>query len=82
MSNRDRFLAVYRKKLAEAVAEHPDQYVWPIEELDPVMARMTAALDRRSYNKDSTAIRNTCRVLRIKHTYTAINEFISEGGQS
>ena len=82
MSNRNRFLAVYREKLAAAITKHPDQYVWPIEELGPVMGRMTAALDRGSYSKDGLAFRATCRALGIKHTYTAINQFISEGGQS
>ncbi len=81
MSNRDRFLEVYREKLAAAVAEHPLMYGWPIGELDTVMGRMAAAIDRRSYSKDGQAFRATCRALGIKHTYTAINEFINEGGQ-
>ena len=82
MNNRDRFLAIYREKLAEAVVNHPDQYTWPIEELDEVMGRMTAALDKGSYLKSGLAFRNTCRELGIKYTYTAINEFIREGGQA
>ncbi len=82
MSNRERFLAMYREKLAAAVVNHPDEYVWPLDELDTVMSRMTEAIDSNSYSKHGQAFRDTCRALGIKHTYKAINAFISEGGQS
>ena len=79
---RARFLSMYREKLAEAVVKHPNQYGWPIEELDTVMGRMIVALENGTFSMDGLAFRNTCRALGIKHTYKAINEFISEGGQS
>ena len=80
MSNNEQFMATYREKLIDSVRQHPDHYVWPISELDVVMERMEAAFVAGSFNKDSTAIRNTCRALGIKNTYQAIMAFL-EGGQ-
>ena len=74
--NRETFIRTYREKLADAVRDHPDEYVWPLSELDAVMGRMVAALDRRSFNKDSRAFRATCKALGIKHTYAAIREYV------
>ena len=74
--NRERFLNEYETQLWLAVTNYPEEYGWSISELDAVYSRMVAAFDRGSYNKDSRAFRETCKALGIKHTYTAIREFI------
>jgi hypothetical protein len=71
------FLDVYREKLLEARKRHPETYAWPDSELDAVFERMTKAIERGSFNKDSHAFKATCKTLKIKHTYKAIKEFIS-----
>ena len=78
-SNRYTFLAEYRKQLEIAVTTHPEEYGWPLSELETVAARMSAAIERGSYNKDSRAIRATCKTLGIRHSYIAIGAFLVEG---
>ncbi len=74
---RDKLIATYREKLAEAHSKHPDVYAWPLSELEAVMGRMVIAIDRLSFNKDSHAWRNTCEALRIKHTYRDIETYLA-----
>ena len=76
MTNREKFLSEYNHQLALAVVQYPSEYAWEAGELAAVYGRMVAAFDRGSYNKDSRAFRETCKALGIKHTYTAIREFI------
>lgn len=73
------FLGIYSEELKRAREERPDEYAWPVDELPRVLKRMTDALIRGTYNKDSIAIRRTCKRLGIKHTYQAINASIAEG---
>ena len=73
---RGEFLRVYRRKLGEARDEHPNEYGWPVSELDVVYGRMVPAIDRGTFNKDSRTFRNTCRELGIQHTYKAIAAYI------
>lgn len=78
MSNLELFCETYRTKLHKARTEHPEEYVWPIEQLRTVADKMCAAIQRGSYNKDSRSFRDTCKELGIKHTYAAINAFINQ----
>jgi hypothetical protein len=80
-TNRSLFLAVYGEQLGLARVSNPQDYPWPASELPAVLARMAAALDRGSFNKDGRALRATCKYLGIKHTYGAINEFINKEGE-
>lgn len=41
--------------------------------------RMIHALLNKTGNKEGTGVRNTCKVLKIKHTYEAIYCFLSGG---
>lgn len=70
------FIDIYAEELERAVKERPDDYGWPVSELPVVLEKMKAAFIRGSYNKDSLAIKRTCKRLVIKHTYKAINEAI------
>lgn len=76
MNRLDAFTEAYKKHIAQVVAEKPDLYLWPISELPQVSDRMIEAIKRGTFNKDSIAIKRTCKDFGIKHTYKAITEFI------
>lgn len=66
------FMAVYKEELERAVREHPDEYHYPFSDVPTVVARMGAAIEKGSFNKDGRAFKGTCKRLGIKHTYAAI----------
>lgn len=72
----EKWMQVFEAKLREAITEHPELYAYPVSEAEFVIHRMRGAFERRSYNKDSHAIRATCKHFGIKHTYAAINAFL------
>ena len=72
----DAFMAVYEPALRDAVIKHPDEYRWPVEDVPVVAGKMRAAIERGSANKDGPAFRAACKALGIKHTYTAIYEYL------
>jgi hypothetical protein len=71
------FLKTYAKELEKAVQKYPKEYGCSIEQIPGVLGRMAIAFQKGTYNKDGRAIRNTCKALGIKHSYTAINHFIA-----
>ncbi len=71
------FLDCYYKNLVKARREFHEEYAWPDSELETVFEHMASAIEKGSFNKDSRAFKATCKELKIKHTYTAIKEFIS-----
>ena len=71
------FAAMYAVKLREAVERHPDEYSFPTTQAAAVAEKMTRALGCGTANKDSAAIRSTCRALGVKYTYTAIREYLT-----
>jgi len=76
MTNLDKFLASYREHLLTERMLYPERYLWPISEFEEVFRRMTAAIKKGTYNKDSKAFRRACREMGIPHTYRAIQNFI------
>lgn len=78
MTNLEKFLETYHVELERAVRENPTEYMWPLSQLETVFGRIRVAIERQSFNKDSHAFRATCRILKIKHTYKAIQEYITE----
>ena len=68
MSALDRFMAVYERHLRAAHTANPSEYCW----------RMRDAIARGSMSKDSPAFKATCKELGIKHTYTAIREYLAK----
>ena len=78
MKHMDRWMAVYQDKLTEAVVTSPAEYVYPVTEVPRIAAKMRVAFERGSYNKDGQAIKATCKHFGIKHTYTAINQFLKQ----
>lgn len=77
MSNFDNFMQVYTEQLEKAVRNYPAEYGWPVENVPTVAAKMGEAFKKKTYNKDGRAIKATCKVLGIKYTYTAINEYLA-----
>lgn len=75
-NNAQLFLSTYKEKLKENVLNNPTEYAWPISELDAVFDRMKNAIIQGSFNKDSKAFRDTCKALKIKHTYRDIENFL------
>ena len=75
-NNATLFLDTYRAKLEENHKKSPDVYAWPIEELEAVYGRMKDAILRGSFNKDSQTFKDTCKALKIKHTYRDIETFL------
>lgn len=71
------FIDVYKEKLIESRQKNPESYSWPESEFETVFGRMVSAIQRGSFNKDSDAFKATCKELKIKHTYKAIQDFIS-----
>ena len=72
----NQFMAVYEPSLREAVTKYPLNYCWPIENVPVVAERMRAAIVRGTFGWDSKAFNITCKKLGIKHTRTAIREYL------
>jgi hypothetical protein len=84
------FARVYREQLALAVEKYPNEYPWyrgtvvhandgihtiPAKSVECVANKMLDAIALGTYNKDSRAIKATCKILGIAHTYAAINRY-------
>lgn len=75
MSNKDIFIGTYRQCLIFTIKEHPEQYAYPVSEADFVVARMAAAIERGSFNKDGYAFKATCKILGVPYTYKGIKSY-------
>lgn len=73
------FATIYKAELRKAVAKHPNEYRYTLAEADEVAERMLIGIRRGSANKDSRAIKATCKALNIKHTYKAIANYLLGG---
>jgi hypothetical protein len=78
MTHEEQFFAEYAKQLTLAIEQHPNEYGYPASEAPFVVARMRAAVNRGSFNKDGLGFKWTCKALGIKYTYAAINAFLME----
>jgi hypothetical protein len=76
-NNCELFLSTYKEELRKSHNNNPEYYGWPISELEEVFKRMSNAIERGSFNKDSIAFKNTCKKLKIKYTYRDIETFIN-----
>jgi hypothetical protein len=84
MTNRETFLAQYGRELQ---AEYANNEPWmarlasnPPEmphTLPELAERITSGLVTGRANKDSPPIKRTCKALGIKHTYTALREYLN-----
>lgn len=67
------FCATYRSALADAFRDFPEEYRGSLE---TTYNKMVDAFGKGTYNKDSRAIKATCKNLGIKHTYKAIKAYL------
>lgn len=55
MTNEEKFRKVYTRKLSEAIAKHPEDYMWPTDAtVETVVDRMIVAVKRKSFSSSST----------------------------
>ena len=85
-SNHSRWIAVYTDQL---IQKYGNNTQWlarlpsslkrntPAESLRALAEKITSGLPTHGASKDSDAIKLTCKTLGIKHTYKAIQEFLT-----
>ena len=73
----DSFMAIYQQQLLDVVSRPDSGYSYGPELVPTVVAKMRAAIAARTYNKEGLAFKKTCKVLKIKHTYTDILAYLS-----
>lgn len=71
------FQEVYTRNLFRAVEEYPQEYAYSKDAVPLIAAKMVAALLRNSANKDSRAIKWTCKELGIPYTYKGLKEYFT-----
>ena len=87
--NKSRWLAAYERALVE-VWGNDEQWMTHLrlmprfasaktdaEKFSLLAQRMTEGFATGGANKDSKAVRMTCKAMGIKHTYTAIRAFLN-----
>lgn len=74
-TNLDKFIEIYTEHLKHEVETNPQDYFWSISDLPVVVNKMKNAMEKGTFNKDSKAIKKTCKQLNIKHTYTEMRAF-------
>ena len=78
----DTWVKIYEEQLKLVVQKYPDEYGYGLEAVPVVVKKMAVAFEKGDYNLDGRAIKATCRVLGIKHTRTAINEYLRGSGKT
>lgn len=66
----------YEIELVRARKERPDRFLWPDSQLQDIVDKMRDCFYRNQFNKDSLAIRATCKHFEIPLTFTAIRKFL------
>ena len=78
-TNLDKFIKLYEAYLKIEVLKKPEEYRWyPQTSVETVIGRMRDAIVKNSFNKESNAIRKTCKDLGIGWNYKSIQAFISQ----
>lgn len=70
------FQQLCREELINSYDKNPHEYYFPREQLTTIAEKMCSAITAGTFNKDSTTFKRVCKRLGIKHTYTAINQYI------
>lgn len=70
------FLEVYTRHLTKAVSDNPSDYTYHPNSSNLVAEKMVKAFLQKSANKDSIAVKRTCKELGISYTYKGIYEFL------
>jgi hypothetical protein len=74
--NFNKFISEYSKQLTLAVSNYPNEYCYPVSQVPSIVEKMKVAFIRKSFNKDSRAIKATCKVLKIGYTYRDIETYL------
>ena len=69
------FLSEYKRQLVKTYS--PETH---LKGFDDTFNRMAYAILEGKFSKDSEAIKAACKALKIKHTYKAIQGYLSLGG--
>ena len=73
----NKFIEIYRERLFYNIWNHAEEFMdGSITDGNKLCDRMETAINKGSFNKDSRSIKETCKILGIKHTYKSIGEFI------
>jgi hypothetical protein len=67
------FLNVYCQFLAANMAAKPDEYM---QSFGITLQNMAFSIAQGTFNKDTESFKQTCKALKIKHTYKAIDEYL------
>ena len=76
MGNRERFAEEYTKALTECVLNPKHDYIYGIDQVATVAAKMIKATFEGTANYDGPVFRLTCKRLGIKATNKSINDFV------
>lgn len=74
----EKFCSTYFAELSGVYVNTSEDYLSEdyLRGLDDTYHRMCIAIARSNFNKDSISFKNTCKVLKIKHTYKAISAYL------
>lgn len=77
MTNKERFTIELTNQYTTLFKTDTD-YAYSAAHTTPevLAVRMVNSLESRTANKDGKAIKNACKLFNIKHTYSAIQEFL------
>lgn len=72
------FADEYLQQLIKRIDEAPEDFMHGRDtKVTELHAKMMDAIERNSFNKDSVAIKRTCKALGIGYTYRDIRAYIS-----
>ena len=74
--NKERFSTEYAKALTECVSDPKHGYIYDVDQVPGVVAKMLPAIFSGMANYDGPAIKLTCKRLGIKCTKKAILAFV------
>jgi hypothetical protein len=71
------WVKTYEEQLKLAIQKNPEKYAYGMDEVPAVMKKFTQAFEKGGFNHESDTVKATCRVLGIKHTKTAIKDYLN-----
>lgn len=74
----DEWVTQYEKELIFARVKYSNSFIWPDSMLPEIVAKMKIAFEKGIFNKDSHAIRATCKHFGIPCTFSAIKKFLKD----
>jgi len=78
MTNKQIFQAALQKNYTKLFVTPEYAYSAKVTTPEILAEKMTNSLANNTANKDGAGIKNTCKELGIKYTYTEIQQFLSK----